>query len=90
MFTGIIESLGTVQEIKKDQDNVHITIESSITNELKIDGGFYRQKSLYRYRHWRNHQKNKFIRIKSWRQHQSGKSDEIRRSIGWTYCSRTR
>ncbi|HAH54718.1 MAG TPA: riboflavin synthase [Flavobacterium sp.] len=37
MFTGIIESLGTVQEIKKDQDNVHITIESSITNELKID-----------------------------------------------------
>ena len=37
MFTGIIESLGTVQEIKKDKDNVHITIESSITNELKID-----------------------------------------------------
>jgi len=37
MFTGIIESLGTVQEIKKDQDNVHITIKSSITNELKID-----------------------------------------------------
>jgi riboflavin synthase len=37
MFTGIIESLGTVQEIKKDQDNVHITIESTITDELKID-----------------------------------------------------
>lgn len=37
MFTGIIESLGTVQELKKDQDNVHITIESLITNELKID-----------------------------------------------------
>ena len=37
MFTGIIESLGTVQEIKKEQDNVHITIESSITDELKID-----------------------------------------------------
>jgi riboflavin synthase len=37
MFTGIIESLGTVQEIKKDKDNVHITIESLITNELKID-----------------------------------------------------
>lgn len=37
MFTGIIESLGTVQQIIKDQDNVHITIESSITDELKID-----------------------------------------------------
>ena len=37
MFTGIIESLGTVQEIKKDKDNIHITIESLITNELKID-----------------------------------------------------
>jgi riboflavin synthase len=37
MFTGIIESLGRVQEIKKDKDNVHITIESLITDELKID-----------------------------------------------------
>jgi riboflavin synthase len=37
MFTGIIETLGTVQEIKKDKDNLHITIASSITEELKID-----------------------------------------------------
>ena len=37
MFTGIIETLGTVQEIKKDKDNVHITIDSSITDELQID-----------------------------------------------------
>jgi riboflavin synthase len=37
MFTGIIESLGTVSELKKDNDNLHITIASSITNELKID-----------------------------------------------------
>ncbi len=37
MFTGIIESLGVVQEIKKDKDNVHLTIASSITDELKID-----------------------------------------------------
>ncbi|HWS60674.1 MAG TPA: riboflavin synthase [Flavobacterium sp.] len=37
MFTGIIEALGTIREIKKDKDNVHITIESLITNELKID-----------------------------------------------------
>ena len=37
MFTGIIESLGTVQEIKKEQDNLQITISSSITSELKID-----------------------------------------------------
>ena len=37
MFTGIIETLGVIQEIKKDKDNVHITIASAITNELKID-----------------------------------------------------
>jgi riboflavin synthase len=37
MFTGIIETLGTIQEIKKDKDNIHITIDASITQELKID-----------------------------------------------------
>ena len=37
MFTGIIETLGTIQEIKKDKDNIHITVDSLITNELKID-----------------------------------------------------
>jgi len=37
MFTGIIETLGTIQEIKKEKDNIHITIDSSITAELKID-----------------------------------------------------
>lgn len=37
MFTGIIETLGTVQEVKKEQDNLHITIDSSITEELKVD-----------------------------------------------------
>lgn len=37
MFTGIIETLGIVKEIKKDQDNVHITVSSAITHELKID-----------------------------------------------------
>lgn len=37
MFTGIIETIGRVVELKKDQDNVHLTIESDISNELKID-----------------------------------------------------
>ncbi|WP_309608543.1 riboflavin synthase [Flavobacterium sp.] len=37
MFTGIIETLGTIKELQKDNDNLHITINSSITNELKID-----------------------------------------------------
>lgn len=37
MFTGIIETLGTIQEIKKEKGNIHVTIDSSITNELKID-----------------------------------------------------
>jgi len=37
MFTGIIESLGEVKKIEKDQENLHITIQSSFTEELKID-----------------------------------------------------
>jgi riboflavin synthase len=37
MFTGIIETLGVIKEIRKEGENVHITISSSITNELKID-----------------------------------------------------
>ena len=37
MFTGIIETLGVIQEIEKDKDNFHITIASSITEELQID-----------------------------------------------------
>ncbi|QTD38753.1 riboflavin synthase [Polaribacter batillariae] len=37
MFTGIIETLGVVTNIKKEQENVHLTIKSAITNELKID-----------------------------------------------------
>ncbi|MCV9930240.1 riboflavin synthase [Flavobacterium sp. LS1R49] len=37
MFTGIIETLGKVADIKKDRDNIHITVDSTISNELKID-----------------------------------------------------
>ena len=37
MFTGIIEKLGLVTEIRKEDDNLHITINSAFTGELKID-----------------------------------------------------
>ena len=37
MFTGIIETLGKVKGLKEDASNVHLTIESDITSELKID-----------------------------------------------------
>ena len=37
MFTGIIESIGTITNIKKEQDNLHLTIKCSFTNELKVD-----------------------------------------------------
>lgn len=37
MFTGIIETLGTVTKRKENGSNVHFTITSSISNELKID-----------------------------------------------------
>ncbi|GGG37789.1 riboflavin synthase subunit alpha [Dokdonia pacifica] len=37
MFTGIIEDLGKIISIEKEQDNIHITVESNLTPELKID-----------------------------------------------------
>lgn len=37
MFTGIIETLGTLTQKVKENDNLHLTVSSSITNELKID-----------------------------------------------------
>ena len=37
MFTGIIEDIGVVSSLKEELDNLHITIKSTITNELKID-----------------------------------------------------
>ncbi|QCE41247.1 riboflavin synthase [Psychroserpens sp. NJDZ02] len=37
MFTGIIETLGTVKQLSTIKDNLDITIESTITNQLKID-----------------------------------------------------
>ena len=37
MFTGIIEDLGIITSLIKEQDNLHLTIKSAITHELKID-----------------------------------------------------
>lgn len=37
MFTGIIEDLSTIDKLVKEGGNLHITVRSSITNELKID-----------------------------------------------------
>jgi riboflavin synthase len=37
MFTGIIETIGIVKKIEKEQTNVHFIIESDFTSELKID-----------------------------------------------------
>ncbi len=37
MFTGIIETLGTITDLQREQGNLHITIASAISNELKID-----------------------------------------------------
>ena len=37
MFTGIIEDLGIVTNLEKELNNLHITVRSKITSELKID-----------------------------------------------------
>ncbi len=37
MFTGIIEELGEITDLVRDQDNLHITVKSQLSKELKID-----------------------------------------------------
>ncbi len=37
MFSGIIEEAAQVIALKKDQENLHLTMECSFVNELKID-----------------------------------------------------
>ncbi|MGB5942501.1 MAG: riboflavin synthase [Leeuwenhoekiella sp.] len=37
MFTGIIEDLGKIVTLKKEAENLHITVSSSLSPELKID-----------------------------------------------------
>ncbi|RKR84921.1 riboflavin synthase alpha chain [Mucilaginibacter gracilis] len=37
MFTGIIETLGTVTNLRHDRGNLHITVASAIAQDLKID-----------------------------------------------------
>jgi riboflavin synthase len=37
MFTGIIETLGIITDLQRDNGNLHITVESAIAGELKID-----------------------------------------------------
>ena len=37
MFTGIVECMGEIKAIREEQNNIHFTIESPISSELKID-----------------------------------------------------
>ncbi|TXK72609.1 riboflavin synthase [Mesonia sp. HuA40] len=37
MFTGIIEEIGVVKQIEKEEGNLHFYIEAAMTPELKID-----------------------------------------------------
>ena len=37
MFTGIIEQLGHIAAIQKEGENIHFTVKSNFTNELKVD-----------------------------------------------------
>lgn len=37
MFTGIIETIGTISKIERELGNVHFSIQSNISHELKID-----------------------------------------------------
>ena len=37
MFTGIIETTGKVTDVQKEQSNIHFSIQSTLSHELKVD-----------------------------------------------------
>ena len=37
MFTGIIETMGELVKVEKEQTNLHLHIRSTLAKELKID-----------------------------------------------------
>ena len=37
MFTGIIETLGTITDVRRENSNIHFTVQSGFAQELKID-----------------------------------------------------
>jgi riboflavin synthase len=37
VFTGIIESIGSIHSIESDQTNVHLWIKSNLTSEIRVD-----------------------------------------------------
>jgi riboflavin synthase len=37
MFTGIIETLGTIERVEKEGSNIHFELSSALTIELKVD-----------------------------------------------------
>jgi riboflavin synthase len=37
MFTGIVEAIGIVRQIKKESANLRITVQAAFANELKVD-----------------------------------------------------
>lgn len=37
MFTGIIETLGAITKLEKEGSNLHISVNASLTSELKVD-----------------------------------------------------
>ncbi len=37
MFTGIIEDFGKITQLEKENENIHVSIKSDLTPELKID-----------------------------------------------------
>ncbi len=49
MFTGIIESLAKVEDIKKDKGNLQITYKSSIAKELKVDQSVCHDGGVFNY-----------------------------------------
>ncbi|HPB02523.1 MAG TPA: riboflavin synthase, partial [Bacteroidales bacterium] len=37
MFSGIVESMGEITKVTREGSNIHFTVKSDLTKELKID-----------------------------------------------------
>ena len=55
MFTGIIETMGTITRIEREGGNVHYSLSSNITQELNIDQSLAHNGVCLTWCYWRTH-----------------------------------
>ena len=75
MFTGIIEAFAKVNALKKEEENLHIELESKLATELKIDQSVFDQISIYNLKI-----KSKYLMISNGLDHLYFKIDQVNKT----------